>query len=244
MLRTALISSLALACLSPSLASAAGMKTAKFEATFEATRVVEWNQPRGVGLVDCRGEHWSEARGSETWKLKTARPQTVTVRGGMMRGMALWTSGTSRQPGLEVRGVRSRSHDASSGTSGGWCSPGLTVDPPRPGDCGTRLPTELVHLQHLNGELWFTHTTAPFMAREKLGYDDCLLITPTDVLSDEFPTAPRKVAEKALFGRRRTTLTISGSRTIGPESVPVVNIGVERTTSATVSWKLTLKRKR
>lgn len=240
MLRIACTSALLIAVALPAAAPA---KVAKFDATFEASRTIEWNQPRGVSYKDCKGERWSEAYGSETWKLKTSKPQTLTIR-GTGGAQTLWQAGTATAPGLEAAGIRERRANLSSGTSGGWCSPGLTVDPPRPDDCGTRLPRELVHFTHLNGEVWFTHSTAPWMAREKTEYDSCLLHAPSAMSEVEFPVAETKVSTKLLFDRTKKSIVLSGAKSYGPESRPVSGFHVDRTTSATVSWKLTLKRKK
>ena len=243
---------LALVCLVPagSAFAAGAPKHAKFEATFEAERKIEWKQPRGVNLIDCKGEHFYEAGGSETWSMKTAKPQKVLVTGGIPGGMTLWTYGSwdwqkpTTQLGLEARGQITRDSSTSSGTTGGWCSPGFNGDPQVPDDCGTRLPTYHVRFSNLAGAVLWSHTTVPWMHREKLGFDDCVLVPPDDVSGGDFPTVPKKFGSAALFNRKQKKITITGSKTFGPTGTMVPNFGVERTSTATVTWKLTLVRKK
>jgi hypothetical protein len=56
------------------LAPAAGhAATARFTGTFEASTSVEWDQPYGVGVKDCKGDHYVEQRGAQTWQAKSPR---------------------------------------------------------------------------------------------------------------------------------------------------------------------------
>ena len=52
------------------------------------------------------------------------------------------------------------------------------------------------------------------------------------------------VRELALFNRRQKKIVVSGTKTFGPTAYPVPNLGVDRTSTATVTWKLTLVRKK
>lgn len=249
MLRIALSCTALLALLIPSAASAQPT-VAKFTATFEAERVVEWDQPRGVSLIDCNGEHFLEAHGKDTWSLRTTKPQKVLVQAGFGGGLALWRFGTwspmaaSTQIGLEAKGPHTRSYSESEGTTGGWCRPGHNVDPQPETDCGTRLTEQLVRLSTIGGSLVWTRTDAPWTRREKLGFDSCTLVPPDGISESDFPVVPRKLAPRALFNRRKGKIVVRGSKTFGPTSTPVPNFGVQRTSTATVSWKLTLVRKK
>ncbi len=248
MLRIAFLCAALAVLVVPSVASARP-SVAKFTATFEAKRVVEWDQPRGVNLIDCKGEHFLETHGSETWELKTARPQKLLVQGGVARGMTLWRFGTwnqaslSPQTGLEVKGPRVRDLTTSSGTTGGWCLPGFTVDPQREDDCGTRLTEQVVHFSNMAGVALWTHTQAPWTRRENVGYDTCFLLPPDGVSEGEFPKLTKKLGAGTLFNRRQKKIVVSASKTFGPDAEPVPNYGVDRTRKATVTWKLTLVRK-
>jgi hypothetical protein len=241
------------AALLPGAASAApgAPKTAKFTATFTAERTVEWDQQRGVSLIDCMGSHFYEAEGSETWTIKTRKPQKVSIMGGggMGKGIALWFYGTwdtnrpMDQLGLEAHGVRKRDFRESAGTTGGWCKPGHNVVPQAKGDCGTRLPEYSVRISTIAGALLWSHLTAPHMRRERLGFDKCVLVTPKDMGGDDFPRVAAKLPNARIFNKKQKKITIKGEKTFPAESTVVPNYGVPRTTKATVSWKLVLKRK-
>ena len=240
-----------LAALLPSAASAAPgePKRAKFTATFSAERTVSWDQKRGVSLIDCMGSHFYEAGGSETWSMKTRKPQKVSVMGGLGKGIALWSFGTwdmsnpSGKIGLEAHGVRKREFRESIGTTGGWCKPGYNVVPQDEGDCGTRLPEYDIRISTLAGVLLWSNTSAQHMRREKLGFDKCVLVTPRDMGGDDFPKVTAKLPISQLFKKKRKTITLTGSKEYPAESTIVPNYGVPRTTQAKVSWKLVLKRK-
>jgi hypothetical protein len=248
MLRIALPGVLLVCALLPSAASAARPTTAKFEATFEAKRVVTWDQPRGVTIVDCKGEHFHQEKGSETWEMR-GKPQKLLVQGGVGRGMTLWRFGTwnpssvSGALGLEAKGPRVRGWTVSGGTTGGWCRPGLNVDAPPESDCGTRLSEQVVSFSHIGGTVLFNHGDAPWAQREKLGFDTCLLVTPDKVAETEFPKVGAQLPVKRLLGREKK-IVLTGSKDFGPTVTPVPNTSVNRTASASVSWKLTLVRKK
>lgn len=250
MLRTALLTTAAAAALlAAAPASAAPPRVAKFEASFEAKRVVEWGHPRGVNLVDCKGEHFHEEKGSETWEMRTARPQRLLVQGGL-RGTTVWRFGTwdarsvTPDEGLVVKGPRTRDWSVSRGTSGGFCKWGYNVDPQPQNDCGTRLPEHVVRFHGQSGVVFWNHAQASWTRRESFGFERCLLMTPDGVPDHDFPTVTKKVAPAAFFDRTRKRIVIAGSESFGPTVEGVANLGVERTMTADVSWKLTLVRKR
>jgi hypothetical protein len=60
-------------------AASATAATATFSASFEAERHAEWDQPRGVDVIDCHGQHYYAADGEDTATIKTRRPFKVTV---------------------------------------------------------------------------------------------------------------------------------------------------------------------
>jgi hypothetical protein len=219
------------------LAPAAGhAATARFTATFEAQRTVEWDQPYGVGLKDCKGDHYVEQRGDETWHVKTRKPFKVVVK--KLPGVTFWQFGD----GIEAAGVVTRNWTYRAGTTGGWCGGG-SVDPPGERDCGTKLPTYMVTLTGLGDSIDWSAHVAPWMNNEKLSFYKCQLIVPNGLYVDSPPRLPGKVPAKALFNPKRKTIVVKVTKDYGPESTPVANLGVDRTASGHMTWSLTLSRR-
>jgi hypothetical protein len=71
-----------------------------------------------------------------------------------------------------------------------------------------------------------------------LEFYKCTLIAPAGLPVGSFPKLPAKVRAGDVFGRRKT-IEIGASKTYGPETQ-----AFGRTASATVTWTLTLTRKR
>jgi hypothetical protein len=220
-------------------------KTATFSATFEAERSVHWNQPRGVNLIDCHGQHYSAANGEDTTTIKTRRPFTVTVRRfGRSVG---WQFGAlpGADPlayGIEAHGVSTRSFTVHSGTTGGWCGAAQT-DPPPATDCGTRLPVYQTVFSAGPRELTWSASYAQH-THEKFDFYNCSLTVPDGMYAGSFPSLPGRIDRSAVFNRRKRTLVISAAKNYGPTKTGVPNLGVDLTASGRVSWKLALTRVR
>jgi hypothetical protein len=238
MLRT--VSSLA-AALALVPAAAASGATATFTGTFEAERSVKYEQPRHIGHTNCRGGHYYEISGSETWKVKSKPFKVVATRG---RGGTQWEFGPPpsiadpRNNGVQAAGMVTREMRQRTGTTGGWCGGG-EEDPPLPNDCGTRLPAYLVQLSAAGGAVEWTMAAAPWMNREKLEFYKCTLIAPAGLPVGSFPRLPAKVRAGDVFDRGRKTIEIGTSKSYGPETQ-----AFGRTTSGSVRWSLKLTRKR
>lgn len=236
----------ALALLAVSAAAAHAATPLRFTATLQAERTVTWDQPRGVSLIDCRGEHWIEDGGDESWKIKS-KPFPVKIT-RFPRG-AMWQFGDGRPKadprdlGMEASGIRTRSWDQRSGVTGGWC--GGAEEHKLTTDCGTRLPQYLLLLTAGRNALTWTASIAPWMDRErdKMDYYRCSLIVPDGLSTGEFPRLEGKFRLADLANRRKREITIKASKTFGPESHGVANLGVERTASGSASWTLTLRRR-
>lgn len=59
-----------------------------------------------------------------------------------------------------------------------------------------------------------------------------------------FPTLPARVNRALLFSRSRRPIVIGASKSYGPTSTPLPNLGVDRASSGRVTWKLKLIRTR
>jgi hypothetical protein len=219
------------------LAPAAGhAATARFMGTFEASTSVEWDQPYGVGLKDCKGDHYVEQRGAQTWQAKSRKPFKVVVK--KLPGVTFWQFGGT----IEAAGTMTRTWTYLSGTTGGWCG-GEAADPPGERDCGTRLPTYQVLFTALNASVDWSAQLAPWMVKEKLYYDHCDLLVPPGMSVDSPPRLTGKAPAKALFNPKRKTIVVRASQDYGPESTPISNLGVSLTTSGHMTWTLTLNRR-
>lgn len=235
-------------CLAGLLTAAAtsAAATMTFSGSFEAERSAHWDQPRGVNLIDCRGQHYLAANGEDKATIKTRRPFKVTVK--QIGRNVFWQFGDPLNPrdplayGVEAHGVSTRSYTHISGATGGWCGSAET-DPQPKNDCGTRLPVYQVVFSGSPREVTWS---ASFAHRENERFDfyDCPLIVPSGMYEGSFPDLPGKVNRAALFNRSRRTLVIGASKPYGPDSTGVPNFGVTRTASGKVSWKLTLTRVR
>jgi hypothetical protein len=224
------------------LAPAAGAQAAKstFSAVFEAKRTVKWDQPRSVSQINCRGENYYLANGGEEAEMKT-KPFKVTVEGF---GKAVFWKFAVKDPaqyGVEAKGPHKRWFDDRMGTTGGWCGGG-DVQPRPERDCGTKLPTYLVAFTAHRGAMSWSANHAPWMANEKLDFYNCTLVPPTGMHNSSFPRLDAKFKQGDVFNRSKRRIVVGASKSYGPDATPVTNSGVNRTTSGTFSWKLTLTR--
>ena len=222
----------ALCALAPAAGHAA---TARFTATLEAERTVAWDQPYGVGLRDCKGDHYVEQHGDETWKLKS-KLFKLSIR--KLPGVTFWQAGTA----LEANGIVTRGWAYRAGTTGGWCG-SESVEPPSEHDCVTRLPSYQLMLTALNSSVEWSATVAAWMNKEQLYYEHCQILVPPGLSDDSFPRLPGKAPAKALFNPKRKTIVIRASKDYGPESTPISELGVDVTTSGHMTWTLTLNRR-
>ena len=226
------------------LLPAAGAQAAKatFSAVFEAQRSVKWDQPRSVSQINCRGENYYLANGGEEAGMKT-KPFKVTVEGFGKSVFWKFAKSPSADYGVEAKGPHKRWFDDRMGTTGGWCGGG-DVQPRPERDCGTKLPTYLVTFNAFGGTMSWASSHAPWMANEKLDFYTCTLVPPVGMHNSSFPRLDAKYKQGDLFNARKRKITVGTSKSYGPDVTPVTNGGVNRTTSGSFSWKLTLTRTR
>lgn len=219
---------------------------ARFSGTFEAERFTSWNQPRGVNLIDCHGQHYLAASGEDRTSLKTRQTFTVTVT--RIGRSVTWQFGappSGSDPlsyGVEAHGVSTRSETITAGATGGWCGSAQTTPPPTT-DCGTRLPVYQTFFSAARRKLTWSASFAQ-RTNERFDFYNCPLTTPKGMYAGSFPTLPAKVDTAAVFNRGKRTIVLSAAKDYGPTSTPVPNLGVQRTARGRASWKLTLTRVR
>lgn len=233
-MRRALLITTAAVALAPAAGHAA---TARFTATFEASSSVEWDQPYGVGLTDCKGGHYEEQSGDQTWTAKSRKPFKVVVK--KLPGVTFWQFPST----IEAAAMLSRSWTYHAGTTGGWCGT-ASAEPTPDRDCGTRLPTYQVAFTGLTTSINWSASYVDWMAKEKLYFSRCTLLVPPGMDVDS--PAPRldgKAPVKALFNRKRKTIVVRAAKDYGPESTPISSLGIDVTTSGHMTWTLTLQRR-
>jgi hypothetical protein len=80
--------------------------------------------------------------------------------------------------------------------------------------------------------------------RERFDFYNCPLTAPEGMHVGSFPMLPGKVNRARLFSRSRRPVVITATKDYGPTSTPLSNLGVSRTASGRVTWKLRLIRTR
>jgi hypothetical protein len=231
----------ALTCVAvPATADADSQAT--FAVTIEAKRTVSWNQPRLEQPGDCKGKRYMEGRGGEEFTFNS-RPGGILVVQGNPRHLTGLTFGIDGKRGsvvygAEGKGMITRNRHWVTGWTGGWCG-GAKQDPIEQGDCGTKLVPFTYRLVTSKGTIGFTETKSTSdHAREKFDFYDCDLHTPEFVPTSSLPSLEEKLSLAKLFNRRLSTVTITASKTYGPNTDPTTRL--ER--NATYDWKMTLKR--
>jgi hypothetical protein len=226
-------------------ASGASAAKATFTAVFEAERSVAWDQPRGVSVIDCRGENYVMANGGEAASLRT-KPFKVTVE--TFGKVARWTWGDEKKLwkdpsdyGIAAKGQHKRWHERRSGSTGGWCGGG--EHPRGESDCGTQLPEFQVTFNAWAGKFSWSANHASWMAREKLGFYKCPLNQPEGMHDHSYPSLEAKYRQADVFNRRKRTITIAASKKYGPTVIGIANLGVDNTSTGSYSYKLVLTRK-
>lgn len=222
----------------PALAEPPPHATMKFDATLEVHRTVAWDAPRIAPHSNCQGAHYVEANGSEDWQMKATGRVLATTAGRQVT----WHTGRRwLAPGpLAGKAVIKREWTHRTGSTGGWCGGGQQ-DPPLENDCGTRLVPFTVTVNGSGAKVDWQETRGS-AARERYDFYRCTLITPQGVPVGSFPRLSGKISLADLRNRRKRTIVVKAAKAFGPDLTPLV-AGVNRTASASMQWKLTLKRR-
>src|SRR4051794_27586047 len=177
----------------PASASASGgFHHARFLVKFDGTVHTVWNLPKYRAAQDCYRSTMFEAGGEETWHVATTGQQKVlafTNGGATQFDYGTWDMNDQEAHGdLKAKGQLNRSRHQSTTYEAGTC--GITQkpldwdEPKPPMDCGTRLINYEVQLGW-SGSTGVALTpdvlTGENGIREKLGYDNCNLVTPSNV---------------------------------------------------------------
>lgn len=238
----------------PAAAPAAGLHEARYTATFTGTVHTVWNVPRTQAARDCYRTTFYEGHGEETWNVRSTGVNKVLLTSN---GVATqfhfgnWSATgdhDSTRDGLAGKGEVTRTRTDTTTYENGSC--GVLQepwqDPPPAKDCGTRLVNYDIQLAAFGKaatEITPDVLTSGNGVREKLGFDNCGLTTPSNVLAGSWPAATGRLKAKGKpvkgwFGRNAVLTATGKEQWDAKEAVG----GGDRTATTTIEWKLTFKR--
>jgi hypothetical protein len=231
-----------------------GFHHARFLVKFDGTVHSVWNLPKYRAAQDCYRSTMFEAGGEETWHVaSTGQNKVLAFTNGVATQFQFgsWTmNADTGDTALKAKGQVNRSRHQNTTYEAGSC--GITApplgwdDPKPPTDCGTRLVNYEV-------QLGWSGSTAVTLApdvltgengiREKLGYDNCTLVTPNNVLAGTWPAATGRITSKGKpmnnYWGTQKTFTATGHESWDARR-PVET--VTQTANVTIDWKLTFTR--
>lgn len=237
----------------PAVASAA-YHEARYTAVFEGTIHSEWNFPRTQMAKDCYRTTFYEGHGDESWHVHSTGTNKVLLTGNSFSTQfhfGNWQATgdlDSTRTGLSAKGEVNRSRTDTTSFGAGSCGvlQEPMMDPPPEKDCGTRLVNYDIQLAATGRAVEITPDVladGQNGVREKIGYDNCVLVTPENVLAGSWPAVGGRLMAKGKpvsgwFGKHKVLTAVGKERFSGREAVG----GGDRTAEVTVDWKLTFTR--
>jgi hypothetical protein len=228
------------------LPAGAAAATTRFNVKFSGKVVAKWDMPRYQAAQDCHRTTWLSGNGGETWEVQSVGNSKVLAYdygAGVSFQYGSWTENDPEATrGLEARGGTRRDRTDTIDYTNGTCNilqlPRGADEPKPEKDCGTRLVNYEVDLTPQGNRL-APDVTRGFNGHEKIGYDNCQLIVPSNYVAWTWPLAkaPIKVSEKrvvpSFFGTQKT-LTAKG-RDVYEDKL---DVGGRTTisTTVTVEW--------
>jgi hypothetical protein len=232
-----------------------GFHHARFLVKFDGTVHTVWNLPKYRAAQDCYRSTMFEAGGEETWHVaSTGQNKVLAFTNGVATQFQFgsWTmNANTDRVSLKAKGQVNRSRHQNTTYEAGTCgitAPPLHWDDPKPPmDCGTRLINYDVQFG------WEGSTAVKLIPdvltgengiREKLGYDNCGLVTPSNVLAGSWPAATGRIVDKRnkpmpnYWGKQKS-FTATGHES-WDASRPIET--VIQTATTTIDWKLTFTR--
>jgi hypothetical protein len=248
------LAALAAAAIAQPASARGGFHQARFLVTFDGTVHTVWNLPKYRAAQDCYRSTMFEAGGEETWHVaSTGQNRVLAFTNGVATQFQFgsWVmNDQNSHDGLKAKGQVNRSRHQSTTYEAGTC--GITQNPlgwddPRPPmDCGTRLVNYDVQLAWQGGtavKLTPDVLRGENGVREKLGYDNCGLVTPNNVLEGAWPAATGRITFKGKpmnnYWGKQKTFTATGHESWDARR-PVET--VTQTSTVTIDWKLTFTR--
>lgn len=222
--------------------TAQAARTVKFTLTYEGTLTTTWNLPRYVVPANCYTRAWEHGDGKETWRIRTRGPQKVQVTQAsptLVFFLAGW--GLAGNGSIQAGGLISRDAHMASGFDPGPCGGPTGIDPPRPTDCGDRLPSYSLNIGYLNRSLSVQPFPTNAITNQHIAYATCILPTADDVVQGQWPSGVNgRLTRSQIFGRART-LTVRGSRTWSEPHHSSKPLG-QLSTTTKLDWTVVLRR--
>jgi hypothetical protein len=234
--------------------AAAAYHEARYTATFDGTVSTAWNFPKTQMAKDCYRTTFYEGHGDERWHVHSTGTNKVLLTGN---GVATqfhfgnWSATgdhASTTNGLRGKGEVSRSRTDTTSFGAGACGvlQEPMMDPPPQKDCGTRLVNYDIQLSAYGRAVEITPdvlSDGENGVREKIGYDNCTLVTPSNVLAGSWPAASGRLMAKGKpvkgwFGNQ-ATLTATGKESWDAKEAVG---GGDRTATTSITWKLVFTR--
>jgi hypothetical protein len=248
------LASLVAAAIAQPAAARGGFHHARFLVKFDGTVHTVWNLPKYRAAQDCYRSTMFQAGGEETWHVASTGQNRVLAFTNGVATQFQFGSWTMNDPdaagGLIAKGQVNRSRHQSTTYEAGAC--GITQnplgwdDPKPPMDCGTRLVNYDVQLAWEGGtavKLTPDVLRGENGVREKLGYDNCTLVTPDNVLEGSWPAVTGRISFKGKpmkdYWGKQKTFTATGHDSWDAQR-PIET--VIETATTTVDWKLTFTR--
>jgi hypothetical protein len=248
---TALLAALVAACAlgaAPAVAKPRPPKAppgAKFTATFEGERTIDYDIPRFEYPGGCGALDYTYGSGHESWKVKAKPFKVLAVGSGSIVALKFGTwnpKEPTKDIGLPASGIRERRSDVFRGGSGGWCGPSWTSLPAAT-DCGTRIPKHTVIFTVAGKTATAEVVDAP--DNQALGFGQCPLYHSPKIDDGSWGRATAKIKpgtkDARILGRGKA-LTYHFN-----ESYPdtgTISPGGAVAENAVMDWTLTLTRVR
>jgi hypothetical protein len=227
---------------------------ARFLVKFDGNAHSTWNLPRYQSAQDCYRTTMFEAGGEESWHVASSGEQKLLVYGNGVATqfqIGSWVRNHgSTSSGLIAKGQVNRSRHENVSYEAGTC--GVTMkplgwdEPKEPMDCGTRLVNYEVQLgwtgraaADINPDV----LTGENGIREKLGYKNCNLVTPDNVVAGTWPLASGHIMAKNkpvknFWGTQKELVAVGKDSWDASRMIQ----SSRQTASVSVDWKLTFTR--
>jgi hypothetical protein len=230
----------ALAAVPLAVPGAAGAFAKKaYTVTFDGTVKTDWNVPKWKSYETCYDTTWIQGSGSETWHVRSKGTNKVLAfSNGVATQFQFGSWEMNKDDDIYAvlgKGETMRSGGYRTTYTAGTCGVGPQQDDPVPeSDCGTRLVEYEIQLSVDRGEVTPDVLASGNGIREKVGYDHCTLVTPSNILAGSWPAVSGKLPDKKLFRAKKAFAVKGHDRAEGKGGVS--NLG---TAVTTIDWKLT-----
>jgi hypothetical protein len=216
---------------------------AKFIATFEGERTIDYDIPRFEYPAGCGAVNYTYGNGHESWKVQAKPFKVHAVGSGSVATLRFGTWNpreAAPDVGLPASGFRERRSDVFRGGSGGWCGTSWTSLPAAT-DCGTRIPKHTVVFTVAGQKATAEVIDAP--DNQALGFGQCALFHSPKIDDGAWGRATAKVKpgtkDARIFGHgKQLTYRFHESY---PDTGTVAPGGAV-SENAVMDWTLTLTR--